>query len=231
MSSFLLELADIQTDVEIPSHQTKNCALSFRLDHHLSELKTRLRTDSISMIANQLASKSYWHPNGFLKIPVRQDADNAFFRIHCWGDGSFEKQSLEDIHSHRWNYFSKILCGRLKIQYFTETQVTGTKYSRYVCSPNENGIYAMRFDGSTNLEKKETTILNANGVHSGITNTIHSTRALGADRVITAFLQSSPASSRSHVYRKAGLFQSANESKRKASSLDVENVLLEIAKM
>lgn len=58
--------------------------------------------------AEQVASRSYQHGNGFLKVVL---ADRGFkLRLHLWLPGN---PCEENIHDHRWSIASTIIAGQL----------------------------------------------------------------------------------------------------------------------
>ena len=58
---------------------------------------------------DDIASRSYWHGNGFLKIVL---LDQGYkLRLHIWCNGV---ACEENIHSHRWGFASHVLQGALR---------------------------------------------------------------------------------------------------------------------
>jgi hypothetical protein len=65
-------------------------------------LRSRARQDAI-------ASRSYWHPNGFAKLVLFAEAQWGQLRLHVWPD----RLVKGDIHGHAWPYESTVLAGEL----------------------------------------------------------------------------------------------------------------------
>jgi hypothetical protein len=56
-----------------------------------------------------VAERSYWHPNGFLKIVLAGSSGAAQLRLHVWP----ETPDRHDVHDHAWPYRSIVLAGAL----------------------------------------------------------------------------------------------------------------------
>lgn len=229
MAAQTFNLTDATTEAKASLFLMSDFNLATRLEEHLSNFINDLQEKRIEKVAARLLARSYWHPNGFLKIPVARDADGGFFRLHYWPSNSSGGAKPEDIHSHRWNYFSKVLKGSMEVKYFEERNTKDGIYSKYSCSPNQKGSYRMDLCGKVALDTIKTTALRAGDIHFGRTNTIHSTMVLGADCVITAFFQTCSTSSRSYVYRKGWAFSTAHEERKPASIENIKEVIELIA--
>lgn len=66
-------------------------------------------------LLEQIAARSYWHGNGFLKVVL---LDQGYkLRLHIWFAGT---SCEENIHSHRWGFASHVLTGALKSELWTD---------------------------------------------------------------------------------------------------------------
>lgn len=66
-------------------------------------------------LLNQIAARSYWHGNGFLKVVL---LDQGYkLRLHIWFAGT---SCEENIHSHRWGFASHVLTGSLKSELWAD---------------------------------------------------------------------------------------------------------------
>ena len=66
---------------------------------------------------DDIARRSYWHGNGFLKIVL---LDQGYkLRLHIWFAGT---ACEENIHSHRWGFASHVLVGTLKSELWQEVR-------------------------------------------------------------------------------------------------------------
>lgn len=66
-------------------------------------------------LLKQIAARSYWHGNGFLKVVL---LDQGYkLRLHIWFAGT---SCEENIHSHRWGFASYVLTGALKSELWAD---------------------------------------------------------------------------------------------------------------
>lgn len=66
-------------------------------------------------LLEQIAARSYWHGNGFLKVVL---LDQGYkLRLHIWFAGT---SCEENIHSHRWGFASHVLTGSLKSELWAD---------------------------------------------------------------------------------------------------------------
>lgn len=61
-----------------------------------------------------IAQQSYRHQNGFDKIPLKTK-NGEKFRLHVYRVGA---EADENIHNHRWDFESKVLCGSLPMHLY-----------------------------------------------------------------------------------------------------------------
>lgn len=79
-----------------------------------------------------IQSRSYKHPNGFVKIILKKNNDGSYFRLHYWLN---ELALDQNYHDHGWNFTSKIINGVLKnINYYKSP------------STDENALYEYEMD-------------------------------------------------------------------------------------
>jgi len=57
---------------------------------------------------NEVASRSYYHNNGFLKVVLIEKRPKYSIRFHIWPDESFQ---APDVHNHPWDMTGLILNG------------------------------------------------------------------------------------------------------------------------
>lgn len=83
---------------------------------HLASITTLLSSliQSPEFLA-EIAARSYWHGNGFLKV-VLLDQDYKL-RLHIWFAGT---SCEENIHSHRWGFASHVLTGALNSELWAD---------------------------------------------------------------------------------------------------------------
>ena len=97
-----------------------------------ADLKTVLDDENL---LRELASRSSFHPNGFVKIVLHPEASPRI-RLHVWPAEAPER--LVDPHGHRWAFASWIITGSLRETTYVERSCgrpfevfdyTGTKRS------------------------------------------------------------------------------------------------------
>jgi hypothetical protein len=57
----------------------------------------------------EIAGRSYWHPNGFAKLVLADDPHAGQVRLHVWPDLPDD----DDVHGHAWAYESTTVAGEL----------------------------------------------------------------------------------------------------------------------
>lgn len=65
-----------------------------------------------------IAARSYWHPNGFVKLVLTADPRAGQLRLHIWP----EPPTTDDIHGHAWSYESIVLTGELTEVVYRESR-------------------------------------------------------------------------------------------------------------
>jgi hypothetical protein len=80
------------------------------IDSVVDELQMPARLDAILRSRSsreEIAARSYWHPNGFLKLVLEGSSGAPQLRMHVWP----EPRGGGDIHDHAWPYRSLVLAG------------------------------------------------------------------------------------------------------------------------
>ena len=178
-----------------------------------------------------LAERSYWHPNGFLKLRLRQLTDGTIIRVHRWREAPLIKtlaQSQLDIHTHRWKFKSYVADGHLRIQEFVEQADIGEIYKKYECLPNNSGSYTLRSLGNSRLMLSNNYQISTGESYVTDLETLHMVvpNKFGATTVIH---QGQAESSSSIIYRDSTLEQNnlvARQEVRNISDNDVVQELL-----
>lgn len=94
--------------------------------HLLRLLNTGLLADVIDSLLTSkaeiidVASRSYHHNNGFLKIVLIDNRPRYSIRLHIWPQESFQ---APDIHNHPWDMTGLVLNGAYKWPTYTPIQV------------------------------------------------------------------------------------------------------------
>jgi hypothetical protein len=88
---------------------------SCRLGVELTERRGRLavlaeRICRSRSLQDEIAARSYWHPNGFVKLVLEERPGWGQVRLHVWPEPSDD----DDVHDHAWYYQSVVIGGRLR---------------------------------------------------------------------------------------------------------------------
>ena len=92
------------------------------LEHELLRERAGLlaRLDAIARSRarqDEIADRSYWHPNGFIKLVLEERPGGGQLRLHVWPQVGDE----DDIHSHGWSYASVVIGGTVGDLSYAET--------------------------------------------------------------------------------------------------------------
>lgn len=61
-------------------------------------------------LLDEVAGRSYWHPNGFVKLVLDQRDGWGQLRLHVWPEPTDD----DDVHDHAWQYESVVVGGDLR---------------------------------------------------------------------------------------------------------------------
>ena len=108
-----------------------------------------------------VAGESYCHPNGFMKIVLAKQLDGTVLRLHRWLglESSSNMDARENIHSHRWCFRSRIICGEIAVEEYEETAGGELYVNKYACSANLRGSYEIAFSGTIYLRLRHRRIV------------------------------------------------------------------------
>ena len=96
-----------------------------------------LKDDIIRVLGNddnlsKIASKSYIHKNGFLKI-VYETIEETVCRLHIYPVGA---SADKNIHDHRWDFSSVTICGSLQMNLYAISDGDSELLHTYSKTPN-----------------------------------------------------------------------------------------------
>jgi hypothetical protein len=74
----------------------------------LAERMARIGRSRTSV--DEVAARSYWHPNGFIKLVLEQRDGWGQLRLHVWPEPTDD----DDVHDHAWQYESVVVDGDLR---------------------------------------------------------------------------------------------------------------------
>jgi hypothetical protein len=137
---------------------------------------------------NQIASRSYWHPNGFAKL-VLHTASAFKIRLHIWPAG-YARHGETNPHSHRWEFASAVLSGDgLTIVEYEESPV-GEPFVRhsYRSGPTD-GQTALTPIAAVRLRSVVSHDIAAHGRYVTEVGTLHTVSPVGSSLVATLVVQ------------------------------------------
>ena len=159
----------------------------FKTKFSLSDLIKDILQDDL--LCKQIASRSYFHYNGFDKIIIHESV-MCKLRLHIWWASNVEYK--ENIHDHRWNFASWIVKGEYINEIYREDKDWGELYREYYYKPKkEKQNYALEFVGLTQLRKESIEKLEEGKISLCNIGNLHKVTPLMGINTVTLFLQSS----------------------------------------
>lgn len=124
-----------------------------------------------------IASKSYRHSNKFDKIVLAESQISGFrVTLHLWQPPYTSDELAEDrIHSHRFNFLSRILFGSLEVvNHSISNQLNGKEYFEYHYYPKGNSNNSQLIYFSKTLLKADNNVTHSKGeLYYETTDKIH----------------------------------------------------------
>lgn len=147
--------------------------------------------------ADDVARRSYWHPNGFAKLVLQARRDYKV-RLHVWPAGDCRRGDTNP-HGHRWNFASTVLCGDGLHEIHYVEACSGDAYERYRYAGG-NVAGALTHEGNVRLVKREERDVHAGDRYELDTRVVHTVHPLGNTLVATLVVQSAPLHASARVY-------------------------------
>ena len=144
------------------------------------------------------SADAYLHPNGFVKICVAK-AGEWSVRLHFWNQSEEESH----IHSHRWDFASRLLIGSLQAKTF-EVSSEEARQTMFYCRRTLEDGYLFEDAGpcATQIQHEDT-------YRQGISyfqdhRLLHTVETVGLAPIITAVVQGADVSDQSIVIASRG---------------------------
>jgi hypothetical protein len=148
-------------------------------------------------VRQAIAERSYWHPNGYLKVVLWGGSGQAQLRLHVW-------TSIDvtgDIHDHAWPYSSVVVDGTMREAVYTETSPDhGSPMWRHSYGMVGPRRFILDAPSEVGLDDSETRVLGRGARSGGDQNRIHRFWA-ATSPAVTLLAVESPSRRVSHVYR------------------------------
>jgi hypothetical protein len=124
------------------------------------------------------------HPNGFAKVCIASRPGEWILRLHTWSHGGGDA----DIHSHRWDFASRILVGALRARSYSVASRFGS-YVQLICRRNSQGGYAFQTVGSCSIIQTAERVYFQYESYLQHYDDLHSVATVGAAPLVTVVLQ------------------------------------------
>jgi hypothetical protein len=116
-------------------------------DFELEALLNEARDKNLRTVS-QLSS---WHDNGFGKLVLVGREDGSAVRVHVWKNDTNEWSPETNIHSHRADFASKMLCGQMRMR--TYEKRAGDDFREYEYRSLKRGQeYSLRHRGASSVD-------------------------------------------------------------------------------
>jgi hypothetical protein len=187
----------------VVDNRTSGQSCSGELASEVSDSRTGLADRLAAIIGSRslqedVAGRSYWHPNGFAKLVLDHDACWGQVRVHVWP----RLPTADDIHGHAWYYASIVLTGELsEVTYREVGQREGQPMWRHSYGGVGNRQFTFIDPHPVNLvEVTEPVVRRAGDASGGSPSHIH--RFVASQAPAATLLRVGPVLRRSsHVYR------------------------------
>jgi len=187
-----------------------------RLSEVLSEWKTKriikaflqdLVSDEEALLS--ITRQSYRHDNGFWKIVVAQYR-TVKLRLHIWNNLSRSLAGDSNIHNHRWDFSSLLLCGGYRQQIFSlcdsdagDLHVSHFQYYPQGIGAERVGEDYLHLKGETSLRLIEDRVWNSPEIVAVSFTTLHRILIREDSFVASLFLQGADRCGFTNVYCEA----------------------------
>lgn len=187
----------------------------------LPEYLDACRTDS-RMLAD-LTARSYRHDNGFDKIVLAQSLTGSLkFVLHVWQPG--KERSLDNIHNHRWEFASVVLCGALQLDLY-QFDLSGVSYPRvWYLSPEDSEAYQTEPDGDTAVSVRASVTMAAGTTYTWASDLLHRAWGVGSPLTATLIVQGRPARDSTTVLVRQGPVDASVSGERHLTRLREEHI-------
>jgi hypothetical protein len=100
---------------------------------------------------NALGARTYRHDNGFDRIELFSSMGKYGLRLHIWwGDVGAKR---ERVHSHPWDFASKVLTGLLEFEQFVESRLGEEVDAFEYAEPDGGDTYKLAPGGTARLRR------------------------------------------------------------------------------
>lgn len=182
---FTAPLADLPVELT-PHHVMEIAIVANSLLENLAAIHRALKDDASALASS--SSMSYLHDNTFLKLVIMDSICHRFrFRLHWWKRNS--PVIFQNIHNHRFHFYSIVLLGGIRNTVWTKSQ-GGSPYIHYKYQPRlGTETYVLSEVGASLLSIDSTTHQTAGSLYSLKAEVLHTSDPTQGEDVITLFVE------------------------------------------
>ncbi|KAB1943862.1 hypothetical protein F8271_09555 [Micromonospora sp. ALFpr18c] len=150
----------------------------------------------------EIAARSYYHANSFLKLVLAVGDENAWkLRLHVWHPQSeSDRPPREDIHSHRWDFTTALLLGEYNAREYMIAP--GEEYHHYKYTPvRADQFFSLEPMGTGQLAQMCESIVPAGTIYHLDHRVLHSIARSHDGPTATLVLQGPTVRDSTNVYR------------------------------
>jgi hypothetical protein len=129
-------------------------------------------------------SAAYLHPNGFVKLRVASRPGSWSVRLHLWREPESESQ----IHSHRWDFASRVLKGSLRTRTYQASLVPGD-HVQFTCERTPDDEYSFQPVEPCDVTLQQTRVHTPNQSYLQPYSLLHTVETASALPVATVIVQ------------------------------------------
>jgi hypothetical protein len=147
-----------------------------------------------------LPSAAELHPNGFIKMRIALKPAKWSVRLHLWGEAHGESH----IHSHRWDFASRVLHGILRTRTYHPHSFGDNQYAQFLCRRTPQGGYSFESAGTCDILQIGDAMCTTDHSYFQWHRSLHTVETASSSPVATVVVQGPDVSDNSMVIAKSG---------------------------
>ncbi|MBB5852967.1 hypothetical protein HDA45_003054 [Amycolatopsis umgeniensis] len=201
-------LRHLEREIACALMQTSAAASRLSADY-LQQLASLMGQNMIQQGPGKRLQRARIHDNGFLKLLAvngdewEDDSLNGYrLVLHIW-DTSIDAASVENVHNHRWPFWSTSVCGRLGWEHYTVSSESGpdpTHWRFRYASPGSADSYSMISVGPAVLARSFKAAVERGTSIAMECHELHRVQRLGSSPAATIVLQGRPIREETDVF-------------------------------
>lgn len=215
-----------QTDRILGRHNDPSTALAdLRTQIPINDLWDALRAAPDRMAA--MAERSYRHDNGFDKFVLSSaPASGLKLVLHVWR--SVKNDYVDNIHDHRWDFASIVLCGSLRFDLY-EPDRNGASYPvLYYSSPDDGHAYRMDPADDIIVARRASVIMTKGSSYRWNMSLLHRAWGVAVPLTVTLIVQGPAKRARTTVLVRSVRRDSGFRQITRLAETDVNHLLTEL---